>query len=307
MRERFLIVTSRLQVRLDLSGQLVSWDNEHPTGLSEHRVNKQGGALHQDQGSPPQRFAFTCLVTAKQLAAAGDSRSLAAWYRDLRDVLTQQDPFCLFVHPRLGSLNAVCEGVTSKEAPGEENEAIHFTIKLAEDGLREPLTRSIASSAQVVTQRADVLAQMAVTENASVQAQVAVVVSAASAFVAVSELVAAGDAIQRLALASRTLADAVAGFAPDTHYRIRAQASLVLAAATDTIKSAQLGRPRLITHVVSRTTSVAELATTLYGGRLSRGMSDEILSLNHIPVPYRVPALSVLLVSDPTEVRRYAR
>lgn len=304
--ERLIIVTARRQVRIDLAGQLVDFDSDHPTGLSEHRVNKQGGALHQDQGSPPQKFAFSCLQTQQLLTAAGEARDLSTWYRELRTLLTQEDPFCLLVHPRLGSMQVVCEGLQSKEAPGEEIDAIRFTVRFAEDGLREPVAQSMAGAAQTVAQKSTDLTTLAQSEPAATRAAVAQVTAAADSFVQVAALVAAGDSIQRLTLAARTLEQTVLALPADAAYAIRAQASQVSASAIDTVRAAQLGRPRLIPYLVPRTTSVAELATSLYGGRLSRAFGAEILLLNAIPVPYRVPALSILWLSDPAEAVKHA-
>lgn len=304
--ESFIFVTEKRKTRLVLAGELISWDDEAPTGITEHRVNKQGGALHQDQGSPPRRWAFKCLITARMLEDDGNAPSLSTAFKDRADALTN-DPFGVLTHPRLGTSDAVCEGVTSQEQPGEESEAIYYTVKFVEDGLRQPLTKSLGAATIGTVEKLSDLRRIAASDPPEVTAQVGVISSAVDTFVLVSNLVQTGASLYELTVSLRSVQDAVAALPATASYRTRAAAALLSASALDAVRSAQLGRPRIIPYLVEGSISLAELSAALYGGPLAKPFAKEIRSLNRIPTPYRISPLTVLLLSDPEEVRRNAR
>lgn len=290
--------------KLSMFGELISWDDEVSTGIVEHRVLRRNGARHQNMGIPPRRFQFQCALTGANVHAR---------YQFICDAITE-NPFGFLIHPRFGHRAAVCEGISAKEAPGDGIDVIYFTIRFVEDELRLPpvVSASTAASAAVDSAAALVAQVGALPAVPAAAAPAALSVQAA----AVRFQVAAGDVaigavpVPEVATLLRDLraavADVDASAAAVEFYSLRALAHLSYSRALAAYNALLAGRPPIVEYSVDSPISVARLAARLYGGRFARGMAAEIKQFNRIFDPLRVPAGTVLLLSDPQVVRKNA-
>jgi hypothetical protein len=290
---------NRKTERIELLGSLISWSDDVQTGIVEHRVMKQDGALHQNVGAPPARFEFQCVLLGK---------SLHERIRALREQLVR-DPFGQLIHPRFGLRQVVFDGLKSQETPGEMADTATFTLRFSEDQLRDPAAPSATAAAAAARAQSGAL----VTQAQGAPQPVAGAAAQVDQKVTVFESVVAD-----LGLGSATLLD-LAGALRDVDvaaaalrrsslaaFSIKAQAALVLGAAIAAYDAAAAGRPRLVPYRVPGLMSVAEIAVERYGARHARAMALELMKLQRIPRPYAVPAGFEMLIPSPAEVRANA-
>lgn len=282
--------------KLELMGVLESWDDELPTGMAEHLILKRAGALHQDQGRPPRKFAF------KVTLLGADCR---ARYNEIAAAIDEQ-PSGQLVHPRLGIMPAVCDGITAQESPGNELDAIALTLRFKEDGLRGPLTPSPTGSAQAAADAAAQTVTAAATAPPAVQAQAARFQDAVGHVQQVAaDVQGGGRTVLDLNAAVVALRASLDGLSPRIeHYRVRATATIAYGHALDAYNAVIAGRPPIVPYRVPGRMSVARLAASLYPGKFARAQAAEILALNAIPVPYNLEPGTVVLLSDPGAVIR---
>lgn len=287
--DSFEFVTSS-GVVLELFGTLESWQTEAKPSLAEHKILKRAGALHQQTGTEPRRWSYSCAILGADVTAK------------LRRIVAtvEGDPFGRLVDPRLGAVSAVCEGIVASESPGDALDSINFTIKFAEDGLRDtPRPTPSARAQQARSLGAQVAAESAAGGAAVSQAGATVSQRATGFMFAISQAEAeAGtildvDASLAALSTSRLSLDALG--APQS---ARDAAARTLAAALQARNSFLEGRPALVLRRVDQATSLSALAQSLYGGR-ALDAEAEIRRLNRIPRPWSIPAGTELLLSDP--------
>ena len=290
--------------KLEMFGELLSWEDEIQTGLVEHRVLRKNGARHQNMGLPPRRYQFQCVITGSDVQTR---------YQFIADAITES-PFGFLIHPRFGHRPAVCDSISAKEVPGDGINTIYFTIKFSDDELRLP---PVVSAPAAVAGAVDSAAQL-LTSALALPAVPAAALQAARAYqqfairmqVAVTDVALGAVPVPELAFKLGDLRAATALIdvtAPDVGlYSLRAAAHLAYARALAAYNAVLAGRPPILEYPVRSPTSVALLAARLYGGRFARAMATEIKQFNRIRDPLRIPASTVLLLSDPRVVTRNA-
>lgn len=287
--EEFSFTTTRGEV-LELYGAVSNWTTESKPGLASFGILKRAGALHQVTGTEPRRFVYNCTMQGADVSAR---------FRRLLTVL-EADPFGRLVDPRLGSTDAVWEGIQASEDAGEALDLIAFSIRFTETGLRDAPRPTPTAQAQAAQ------AQAAVAQTESAPSGGAIAAAGAEVYARTSGLLLAMSqavtglgslldvdaSIDALFAAQQTL-DALGAPQPARNAAVRA-----LASALQARNSFLAGRPALITHTVLRTTSLSALAQQLYG---SRGLAAEaeIRRLNRIRRSISIPAGTKLLISDP--------
>lgn len=295
--QAFEFITTTALRRLEFVGSLVDWDDEINPGIIEHQILKRDGAIHQNQGAPPERFTFRCVYLG---ADSGDRYKATA-------AALVEDPFGKLIHPRWSTVSAVFQGMKAQEAPADGVGEINFTIRFSKTGLRTEARESAASVSA---------AAMAKTESLGVGAPASFVVLAAALRIAVvnmvSQIAAAVSIPQQIEL-QRTLGEVQARTeaaqreaARTGRYDLYANAAIIEAQCLRAYNAAASSRPAIITYAVEVDTSLARLCARLYGGRWARAMAEEIMQLNpgKILNPLRIAGGTVLLISNPEEIRR---
>lgn len=287
--ENFEFTTSS-GVVLELYGTLESWQTDVKPSLAEHKILKRAGALHQQTGTEPRRWSYSCAIIGADVTARL-GRLVA---------VVEDDPFGRLVDPRLGAVSAVCEGVSASESPGDALDSISFTIKFTEDGLRDaPRPTPSARAQQARSLGAQVAAESASGSAAVSQAGAAVSQRATGFLFAISQAEAgAGTILDVDASLSALATSRLALDALDAPQAARDAAARTLAVALAARNSFLEGRPALVLRRLDQATSLSALAQRLYGGR-ALAAEAEIRRLNRIARPWSIPAGTELLLSDP--------
>lgn len=291
-------------VRLDLSGNLVSWNDKIGIRLAGHQYLKRDGAEQEPMGAEPGRFTMRlCFLGPKW---ASNYRALVAAIR--------KDPRGEMVHPVLGSLRVACEGIPDAVVdPGAERDSINFSLSFVEDSVdassesaryEGPATKA-AKVNNLATQVTAAIAQFATAIAAGETLTGEAVAYAADAVAATTANTFNSGVDQQLASVSIAADEAIAAIIADPDALGAAgfpAISLVrqlLAACLDLEESTRSTRATVISYVVGADTNLAALAATLYGKDALQHL-DELLALNRIPSPHAVPAGTRLRVSAPT-------
>lgn len=278
---------------LELFGALTNWSTEAKPGLAAFGIMKRAGALHQKTGVEPRRFAYQCVIKGADVTAR---------FRRLLAVV-ESDPFGRLVDPRLGSTDAVFEGVQANEAPGDAVDEIGFSIRFSETGLKEPPRPTPSAQAQQARAQAALAATLSAPSGGALAAAGAEVQARSEGFLlAISQaetglggLLDADASLAALATAQQNM-DALGAPQP-----ARDAAARALAAALQARNSFLIGRPALVTKMLATATSLSALCQQLYGAR-ALAAEAEIRRLNRIPRPWSIPAGTRLLLSDPAAV-----
>src|SRR5437867_436158 len=111
---------------LDLSGNLVSWNDRIGLRLAVHQYLKRDGAEVEPMGAEPGRFTMRlCFLGAEW---AKQYRALVASIR--------KDPKGQMVHPLLGTLRVACEGISDAAVvPATERDSINLVASFVEDAV----------------------------------------------------------------------------------------------------------------------------------------------------------------------------
>ena len=277
--------------RLELYGELVSWSDDVKTGIVEKQVVRRQGALHQKMGAPPRKFSAKCLMRG------GD---VSARYRRLCDVV-QAQPEGRVTHPRWGNFRAVVDVVSASETPSENTNLIEYSISFVETGLHDPPKPAPSAKAQTAATHAQTSASTSAASGGGIAVAGAALQNASGGFlVAISQaesgLGTIGDVTASYAAMS---AQAVALDALAAPKDVRRAAALALSSALQAQQRYLAGRPPLVTYIVPATTSLTALCQSLYGSRANDARA-EIQRNNRIPRPFRIPAGTALLISDPS-------
>lgn len=279
--------------RLELFGELASWSDEVKTGIVEKQVVRRAGALHQKMGSPPRKFGAKCVIMGQNVTAR---------YRRLCDVV-QAQPEGRVTHPRWGNFRAVVESVSASETPSDETNVIEYSISFVETGLHDPPKPAPSAKAQTAAAYAQTSASTSAASGGGVAVAGAALQNAAGGFlVAISQaesgLGTIGDVTSSFAAMS---AQAVALDALAAPKDVRRAAALALSSALQAQVRYLAGRPPIVTYTVPSATSLSALCQSLYGSRANDARA-EILRNNRILRPFRIPAGTVLLISDPSVI-----
>lgn len=277
--------------RLELYGELVSWSDDVKTGIVEKQVVRRQGALHQKMGAPPRKFSAKCLMRG------GD---VTARYRRLCDVV-QAQPEGRVTHPRWGNFRAVVDVVSASETPSENTNLIEYSISFVETGLHDPPKPAPSAKAQTAATHAQTSASTSAASGGGIAVAGAALQNASGGFlVAISQaesgLGTIGDVTASYAAMS---AQAVALDALAAPKDVRRAAALALSSALQAQQRYLAGRSPLVTYIVPATTSLTALCQSLYGSRANDARA-EIQRNNRIPRPFRIPAGTALLISDPS-------
>lgn len=297
--ETFEFVTS-LGKRLDLHGALMAWNDRLTMGLAEHQILKRDGAIHQNMGAKPRTFSFACVLLGKDLTTR---------YKTLIDTL-EEDPIGTLIHPRFGSLPAVCRDISAGERPADELNTIRFTLEFVQMGLRsveKPNASALAAAAMVemagLTTNPSLSPRVLAGHIATLQASTLAYQQKANQFTQgqgpISEL---GQVLQTIYARISELRAIT-----NLPYRIKAQAALVFSNILASYNAAVSSRPPVVSFLVPGGMSIHRLCASLYGGKHAKAMVQELLNLNRIPNPYHIPPGVTLLLSDPIQVKTHAR
>lgn len=279
--------------RLELFGEMLSWSDEVKTGVVEKQVVRRAGALHQKMGSPPRKFSAKCVLIG------GD---VTARYRRLCDAV-QAQPEGRVTHPRWGNFRAVVEGIQASESPSENTNLIEYSISFSETGLHDPPKPAPSAKAQTAAAHAQTSASTSAASGGGVAVAGAALQNAAGGFlVAISAaergLGMIGDVTASYAAMSAQAVELDALAAPKD---VRRAAALALSSALQAQQRYSAGRPPLVTYTVPSSTSLSALCQSLYGSRANDARA-EIQRNNRILRPFRIPAGTALLISDPSVI-----
>lgn len=290
----FQFLTSNGQT-LNLLGEALSYSDEVGTGLAEHQILKRNGSLHQLTGTPSKKHVFQCCMRGADVQAR---------YQRLVDVVTAY-PVGVLVHPRLRAGNAVCEGISATENPGQEQDCINYTIRFSETGLHDlPQPSPVAAASAAVTEAANTVA-LATTKAPAVLPQAQTIQSATAAFLttvasvqsqAVSSLALTAQLTNMLTVTQRLSNDTAVNFT------VRASSALVFSQCQAAYNRVIGGTVPIVSYTVQSPISLARLAQQLYRGK-SRAQEAVIMSMNRIPRPLQIPAMTSILIPQPDVVR----
>lgn len=290
---------------LDLSGNLVSWNDKIGMRLAVHQYLKRDGAEVESMGAEPGRFTM-------RLCFLGSS-----WAKSYRALVAsvRADPRGQMVHPLLGTMRVACEGIPDASVvPGDERDSVNLSIAFVEDALdavalSERFPGPVAQAARVESDAIAVTTAIAGFFTAVAVAQT--FTGYALTFAAAARQMFTSDVPdpsleQRLASVGTAADDTTRAVMADPKATTNASAYAAIqrsqrlyASCLLLMESVSASRPALVTYVVPATASVATIAATLYGAdALDR--IDEILLLNRVPNPLAVPAGTRLQLSTPT-------
>ena len=285
--------------RLSLFGESLSYNDEIGTGTVERQILHRNGAVFQLSGTPPRRFVFQCCMHGPDVQSR---------YRRL-DAVVRADPTGQLVHPRLGPVPAVCEGVSGGEITGDARDTINYTIKFAEDGLHDAPKPSPVAAASAASAEAASLSLGAANYPSPVVQATQAVQSACSAFLSrigdvqagLSSVLTLDSALSAVLLATDQLVKN-----PQLPGSLSASAALVYSRALESYNRVLAGRPPIVTYTVRSSMSLQRLMAQLYGAA-ARDMNAQVSQLNRLPRPYALPVGLTLQIPSPDAVRSAAR
>lgn len=299
---------------MDLNGVLVGWSHRLAVRLASHEYLKRDGGEQEPLGAAVGRFSYRCVFMGPDCTAQYNNLVLSI----------RQNPRGPLVDPRLGAIQAACEGIDATEVAEEAADCIEFTIRFAEDQLdatlatEQPVGPSqyaagVLNSVTTLTDLVDArfLGNFA-TSFRAVVALLPTFSTAATAYVtsalasvqsgspepSLPQLLGAVKVQRDLFL--RALAVTLAfTLEPDvslTPYRVQAYA--IYDGCVQLGDSLGALRPPIILYQVGAAMSLNQVATALYGMD-ARTKVPEIRSLNRIQSPYWIPQGTILKVVAP--------
>ena len=104
---------------MDLSGNLVAWNDKIGIRLAGHQYLKRDGAEQEHMGAEPGRFSMRlCFLGATW------AKQYLAFVASIR-----KDPKGQMVHPLFGTLRVACEGIPDAAVtPGTERDSINLAV-----------------------------------------------------------------------------------------------------------------------------------------------------------------------------------
>jgi prophage DNA circulation protein len=110
---------------LDLYGQLLSSTTRIGIRLANHEYVKRDGGEVEPMGARQGHWAYRCCFLGE-----GVTRNWKALVQTIR-----REPIGQLIDPRLGSINAACEGAEAQEDPETALNLLHFTISFVENAV----------------------------------------------------------------------------------------------------------------------------------------------------------------------------
>lgn len=300
---------------LVLHGDLLSWNHKIGIRLASHEYLKRDGGEQEPMGAAAGHFSYRCVLLGSDATAQYNNLVLKI----------RQNPRGLLIDPRLGRINAACEGLDASEDPGQAVDRISFEIRFIEDALdtaiasEQPLGPP-QHAAQVKVSTASLKASVdarflgnPATSFKAVLAYLDTLTTSATTYVAaaLASLATSSPSFELLQLlgAVRVQRDLfLAALDSTLSYTLeppvsltphRAEALAAYAACVQLQESITSLKPPVILFPVGSAMSVAHISTVLYG-KDARGKVSEILSLNRIKTPHWVAAGTILKVVAPS-------
>ena len=291
--EAFELVTSETSTRLPFEGELLGWSDDSSQRVVEHLILNRPGAVHQDQGPQPDRYVFRCLLRDP---GAGERRKQIAQR-------LSTEPFCTMIHPRLGRLPVVYNGLKVSEDMGTMINGLIIELSVTETGLRDEREESASGAAR----QAAVASAQAATLAAAYPALAPLGTALDSETTAFLGLVEGSTSqydlatgLQRVRVASEALTLA-AGVGVE-FFRIVNSARMAYGYVLQSYQINGAALPPIVPKVVPQRMSLARYLRSLYGGGAIE-IEAEAMRINHIANPYAMPAGTELLLPDPQAIR----
>lgn len=316
MARSVLTNASSFQFRdMVLDGNLTGWNHRIAIRLASHEYLKRDGGEQEPMGAAVGRFAYHCVIIGPDATARYNNLVLAI----------RQNPRGILIDPRLGRIQAACEGIESSESPESGIDTIEFDIRFVEDAVDTALAAALPlGPSQYAAQAEDSFTSLDQLVDArflgnpvpSFQAllgRVEALGRTMSAYTtaalasletdspdpALAQMLGTVQAAQDrvlLALAA-TLPYTLEPDVSLTPYR--AQARQVYASCLQLQDSVAALKPPVILFPVATAMSLAQVAVALYG-KDARAKVPELRSLNRrIPTPYWIPQGTVLRAVAP--------
>ena len=299
---------------LVLHGVLVTWSHRLGIRLASHEYLKRDGGEQEPMGAAVGRFSYRCVFLGPDATARYNNLVLSV----------RQNPRGILVDPRLGRIQAACEGIEASETPETGVDCIEFEVRFAEDALdtalasAQPLGPSAyaaqvtdamgsltdlvdarflgnpATSFQAVLKYVEALGRAAETYTDAALASLQTDTPDPTLRQLLGVVLAQRDGF--LGALAATLAYTLEPDVSLTPYR--AQARQVYSSCLQLQDAITALKPPVILFPVGTAMSLVQVAVTLYG-KDARRKVPEIRSLNRIPTPYWIPGGTVLKVVAP--------
>ena len=297
-----------------MHGNLKAWNHRIAIRLANHEYLKRDGGEQEPMGAAAGRFSYRCFFIGPDCTAQYNNLVLKV----------RQNPRGPLIDPRLGQLNAACEGLDASEDAETAPDCIEFDIRFVEDAVDTALaSEQQLGPRQYAAQVTDSLTTLTDLVDARFLGNPVTSFQAVTGYLQTLTLAATAHTTAALASIASTVPD------PALQQLLGAvarQQDLFLAALTDTLsytlespvsltpyqaqaRSVYSGcqqlqdsitalKPPVILYPVGAAMTLAAVAQTLYG-QDARGRVSEIRSLNRIMTPYWIPAGTVLRVAAP--------
>ncbi|MFO0578702.1 MAG: DNA circularization N-terminal domain-containing protein [Polyangia bacterium] len=299
---------------LVLHGVLVTWSHRLGIRLASHEPLKRDGGEQEPMGAAVGRFSYRCVFLGADATARYNNLVLSV----------RQNPRGILVDPRLGRIQAACEGIEASETPETGVDCIEFEARFAEDALdtalasAQPLgpsayaaqvTAALGSLTDLVDARFlgnPVRSFLSVLQYAEALGRAAE--AYADAALAALQTDSPNPALRQLlgvvlaqqdALLVALQATRAYTLEPDVSLTpYRAQARQVYSACLQLQDSITALKPPVILFPVTTAMSLVQVAVVLYG-KDAQSKVPEIRALNRLETPYWIPAGTVLKVVAP--------
>ena len=106
-----------------LQGVLTRWNHRIGIRLASHEYLKRDGGEQEPMGAAVGRFSYSCVLIGPDVTARYNNLVLSV----------RRDPRGILVDPRLGRIQAACEGIDAAEVAEDAVDSIEFEIRFAED------------------------------------------------------------------------------------------------------------------------------------------------------------------------------
>ncbi len=308
-----------------LAGTLESSDDELGQRLASFEYLKRDGAEVEPMGAAQGRHSFhIVLMGSAPLYAGGPLLSAGDRYRELARVQRLQ-PKCLLSHPRLGRIKAAWAKIRATEHPQKADDCIELGLDFVEDQVDAAIAAQSQPTAQarageLVSAYSILKAAVALRfgGNYFVPSFASVVsltdhLAQLSASLAVSAVEVAQGSLPSIGLKQQAqgVAAAVAEllqalqatltFSREPEVSLtpyRHQAYMIQAASVFLLEAVAEQQPVLVTYLVPTAMSLDAVLLALYGGAAA-GHLEEVLALNRIKTPLRIPQGTQLQVVAP--------
>lgn len=281
--------------------------------LAVHEFLKVDGAEIEWMGNSPDTYRFTIAFVGADGAILGTGSEWLDLYRAL-DARLKRSPKGLLTHPVFGSVRVACQGLDNTSIDvAQAVDSITIPISFISDEIDTRRTGEAPTVSLRVSDIAEAVASLAeyAAPFASAATAIAALVSSATtlgeAAAASSQDSTADEALDtKLGTVRDNCETAIAALEADPAnedpadtYQAVSQCEIVHALCVEVVEAYRDSKPPLSEYTVPGDLDVLALASLLYGPD-AQARVEELLALNRIPNPYRIPAGTVLTISSPT-------